>query len=64
MIWDIIPTKGKVAEIIGSNNGEAWDLIGSLCGTCKETIHHLVLSYTFSRAIWSESPWQLNILAF
>ena len=53
-----------MAERIG-----AWDMYDdelkcTLCGECPETLLHLLLLCPFSRAIWSESRWQLNSVVF
>ncbi|KAB1228236.1 hypothetical protein CJ030_MR7G005006 [Morella rubra] len=62
LMWDVIPTKGKVVERLGSREDE--DVMCVLCGEVVETIHHLMLGCTVGRILWSQSPWALDTGAF
>lgn len=61
VVWDILLTEWKVADCIGSREAEEEELLCSLCGEGPKSLHHLLLWCPYSRAIWSEFPWQLNI---
>lgn len=39
-------------------------MLYDLCGEHAESLHHLLLFCPYSRSVWNESPWQLNIVAF
>lgn len=60
VIWDILPTKVKVAGRIGECDMEDESLFCGSCGECLETLQHLILLCPYNRAVWCESPWQLN----
>lgn len=61
MLWDAIPTIGKVAEILGPHGRE--DVSCIFYGLGVETLIHLLLDCFISRIIWSQSPWALDIRA-
>lgn len=58
------PTKVFVAARVGSSGRGDKDLLCALCGEHPETLHNLLLLCPFSCAVWSESPWQLDIMVF
>lgn len=60
----MIPTKPSVAARLGGNGLGIDDLTCTLCGENPETLQHLVLLCPFSRIVWSESPWQMDITVF
>lgn len=62
LLWDVIPTKSKLAERMGSREDE--DLMCVLCGKEIETTHHLLVGCIVSRILWSQSPWALDTGAF
>lgn len=62
--WEVIPTKTAVAALVGGTERGSADLSNALCGEQPETLQHLLLLCPFSRTVWSESPWQLDIIAF
>lgn len=43
LLWDVIPTKSKVAERLGGRDME--DVICEFCGGDCESIHHLLLDF-------------------
>lgn len=60
----MLPTKIKVADRIGGRGRSEGELLCELCGEHPESLPQLLLIFPFSRSIWSESPWQLNIVVF
>lgn len=64
VLWDIIPTKCKIAKRVGSGSSAEEELQCPLCGAGTEKFHHLLLMCPYSRVIWSESQCQINIAAF
>lgn len=60
----MLPTKIKVADRIGGRGQSEGELLCELCGEHSESLPQLLLIFPFSRSIWSESPWQLNIVVF
>lgn len=64
VVWDLLPTKQKVALRIGGQVQLVDEMLCELCGEQTESLHHLLFVCPYSQAVWSESPWQLNIVAF
>lgn len=64
VVWEVLPTKSIVAAQLGGSEMVDDELTCVLCGEHPESIQSLLLHCPFSRSIWSESPWQLNIRAF
>lgn len=62
--WEILPTKWNAAERVCSHVPSEEELLCSLCGEGMETFHHLLFFCPYSRGIWSELPWQINIAGF
>lgn len=62
--WEILPTKVKVAGRLGECDLEAEGIYLGLCGEGPETLQHLIFFCSYSRVVWSESPWQLNIVVY
>lgn len=59
-----MPTKIRVMERLGLWGEGADDGYCPSCREAFETLRHLLLLCPVSRAIWSESPWQINIVRF
>lgn len=49
LTWDAIPTKGKIAERMGSREGEY--MLCVLCGEEVETTHHLMMGCIMGRIL-------------
>lgn len=64
MVWDVLPTKLKVANQISDSEMSVDDISCVLCGEHPESFHQILLVYPFSWSIWSEPSWQLNIMVF
>lgn len=64
VVWDLLPTKGRVAARQRSSTEANLDILCPLYGKSLESPHHLLLMCPFSHVIWSESPWQMNIVQF
>lgn len=62
--WEVLPTKLKVAERLGEVDKEAENVQCVLCGASPESLVHLLLVCPYSRAVWSEPPWQINSMVF
>lgn len=60
--WDILPTRIRLAkQLRGHFTG---DISCLLCGTSKESLHHLFFGCSYSHLIWRLSPWPLNVEYF
>lgn len=64
VLWDIIPIKCKLVEHFGREDTLEDELQCTLCGAGMKTLHHLLHICPYNRVIWSESKWQINIVAF
>lgn len=62
LLWDVIPTKKKIAARVGRREIEEVRCV--LCGGEEETISHLLVGCWVSRIIWSKFPWAMDVRAF
>ena len=60
--WDALPVRAKFESFHPQANED--NLTCPLCNVEKETVNHLFLSCHFSRVLWRNSPWPLDIAVF
>lgn len=61
LVCNVIPTRSRVGALLTSS---AEPSCCPLCLSKVETIQHLLISCTFSRITWLDSPWVLDSLSF
>lgn len=60
LAWDILPTRGKIAERI-EGSGEEETLCG-LCNCAVEPSKYILLDCVYARILWRHSPWKMDSL--
>lgn len=62
LLWNMVPTRAQVAlQLQGTHRG---DVSCPFCDSAEETLHHLLLSCSYSRRLWRLAPWPLKVDSF